>query len=270
MNKKREYLKFYIDTNANIDSINKFIKEEGITLNEYNDIVTDYLKELKSDRVENKKIDKLYLEYTLKYGDKRFDGNRVSKRKKTETIINIISNYIKEDKHNIKEYVSTNNLPYNDFKKFINNSKNYYLKDNEKEILKKFLKRENDFNKDNIDKIKDIVDKISDDLVNDKPFTIIDYYNTLGWDNKLLIYYLNNNRDIFSNFVIDNVRLYIIKYQINGKKYKLKEFIEYIKINNKDLTKERIESIINYMNKNKMPYNYYLFNEIKKNNILSE
>lgn len=269
-NKKREYLKYYIDTNANIDAINKFIKEEGITLNEYNDIVTDYLKELKNCRETNKSIDKLYLEYTLKYGEKRVNTKRIGRRKYIETIINIISNYIKEDKHNIKEYVSTNNLPYNDFKKFINNYKNYYLKEKELDILKEFLKRENSFNKDNIEKIKDIVDKISDDLVNDKPFNILDYYLSLGWDSKLLIYYLNNNRNVFSNFVIDNVRLYIKKYQLNSKKYKLKEFIEYIKINNKDLTKENIESIINYMNNNKMPYNYYLFLEIVKSNKISE
>ena len=68
MNKEREYLKYYIDTNANIDLINKFIKEEGITLNEYNDIVTNYLKELKKRN--NKTVDKLYLEYTLKFGNR--------------------------------------------------------------------------------------------------------------------------------------------------------------------------------------------------------
>jgi len=267
MNKKREYLKIYIDTNANIDLINKFIKEENITLNEYNDIVTDYLKELKLNKENKKEVNKLYMEYVLKYGDKIVDTKKVSKRKITETIINIISNYIKEDKHNIKEYVSTNNLPYNDFKKFINNYKNYYLKDNEKEILKSFLKRENDFNKNNIELIKSIVDKISDDLVNDKPFNILDYYKCLGWDSKLLIYYLNNNKDIFSNFIIDNVRIYIKKYHLNDKKYKLKEFIEYIKTNNKTIKKESIENIINYMNKNKMPYNYYLFTELKNNKV---
>lgn len=264
MNKEREYLKFYIESNANIDSINKLIKDEGITLNEFNDIVTSYLKELKHSRETNKTIDKLYLEYTLKYGDKIVETKRVSKRKKTETIINIINNYINEDKHNIKEYVSTNNLSYDDFKKFINNYKNNYLKDKELNILKKFLKRENDFNKDNIDKIKKIVDKISDDLVGDVPFDIFDYYKELGWDSKLLIYYLNNNQDIFSNFIIDNVRLYIKKYHLNDKKYILKEFIEYIKEKNKDISKEEIEKILEYMNKNKLPYNYYIFKEIKK------
>ena len=110
MNKKQEYLKFYIDSNANIDAINKFIKKENITLNEYNEIVTDYLKQLKNEKVENKKINKLYLEYCLKYGDVIIDTKRVSKRKTTETIINIINNYIKEDKHNIKEYVINSNL----------------------------------------------------------------------------------------------------------------------------------------------------------------
>ena len=29
----------------------------------------------------------------------------------------------------------------------------------------------------------------------------------------------------------------------------------------------KIEKIINYMNENRMPYNYYLFEEIKKQNI---
>ena len=266
MNKKQEYLKFYIDSNASIDAINKFIKKENITLNEYNEIVTDYLKQLKKEKENNKKINKLYLEYCLKYGDVIIDTKRVSKRKMTETIINILNNYIKEDKHNIKEYVNNYDLSYNDFKKFINNSKNYYLKDVEKSILKKFLRRENDFNNDNIEKIKKIVDTISDDLVNDKPFNILDYYKELGWDDKLLINFLNNNSEIFSSFIIDNVRIYIKKYHINDKKYKLNEFINYIKTKNKNINE--IEKIINYMNKNKMPYNYYLFENIKKSEIV--
>ena len=33
-------------------------------------------------------------------------NNKVSKRKETETVINIINNYIKENKHNIKEYIA--------------------------------------------------------------------------------------------------------------------------------------------------------------------
>ncbi len=268
MNKKQEYLKFYIDSNASIDAINKFIKKENITLNEYNEIVTDYLKQLKKEKENNKKINKLYLEYCLKYGDVIIDTKRVSKRKMTETIINILNNYIKEDKHNIKEYVNNYDLSYNDFKKFINNSKNYYLKDVEKSILKNFLRRENDFNNDNIEKIKKIVDKISDDLVNDKPFNILDYYKELGWDDKLLINFLNNNCEIFSSFVIDNVRIYIKKYHINDKKYKLNEFINYIKTKNKNINTNEIEKIINYMNKNKMPYNYYLFENIKKSEIV--
>lgn len=267
MNKKKEYLKFYIDSNANIDSINEFIKNENITLSEFNDIVTNYLKELKQEKENNKKINKLYLEYCLKYGDIVIDTKKVSKRKTTETIINIISNYLKEDKHNIKEYVSNYDLSYTDFKKFINNSKNYYLKDVEKNILKKFLKRENDFNKDNLSIVKNIIDKISDDLVNDKPFTILDYYNELGWDSKLLINFLNNNKETFSSFVIDNVRIYIKKYHINDKKYKLNEFINHIKINNKNMTTSEIEKIIEFMNKNKMPYNYYLFEYLKKSKI---
>ena len=87
----------------------------------------------------------------------------------------------------------------------------------------------------------------------------------MGWDSKLLIYYLNNNKDVFSNFVIDNVRIYLKKYNIADKKYKLNEFIEYIKYKNKDINIKEIETIINYMNDNKMPYNYYLFKSIEDN-----
>lgn len=257
MNKKEEYLKFYIDSNANIDSINKFIKKENISLNEYNDIVTSYLKELE----DNRKINKLYIEYNLKF-KRRDTNNKISKRKETETIINIINNYIKENKHNIKDYVNNTNLSYKEFKKFINNYKSYYLTDKEKDILKNFLKRENDFNNNNLDKVKSVVDKISDDLIGNKEFDILDYYQELGWSDNLLIYYLNNNKDIFSNFVIDNIKIYFKKYNINDK-YKLNEFIDYIKLNNKDIDNKELEQIINYMNTNKMPYNYNLFCSIK-------
>ena len=156
-------------------------------------------------------------------------------------------------------------MSYSDFKKFINNYKNYYLTDIEKNTLKEFLKRENDFNKNNLDNVRNVVDRISDDLVNDKPYDILNYYQDLGWDSKLFIYYLNNNKDVFSNFVIDNVRIYLKKYNITQRKYKLNEFIEYIKKNNKDIDSKEIESIINYMNDNKMPYNYTLFISIKNN-----
>lgn len=262
MNKKEEYLKFYIDSNGNLDLLDKFIKKEKITLNEFNKIVTDYIKEMES----TKKINKLYLEYNLKYKNKKnITNNKVSKRKETEANINIINNYIKENKHNIKEYVTNYNLSYSDFKKFINNYKNYYLTDIEKNTLKEFLKRENDFNKNNLDNVRKVVDKISDDLVNDKPYDILNYYQDLGWDSKLFIYYLNNNKDVFSSFVIDNVRLYLKKYNIHERKYKLNEFIEYIKKNNKDIDSKEIENIINYMNNNKMPYNYSLFISIKNN-----
>ena len=264
MNKNEEYLKFYIESNANIDLINKYIKNEHITLNEYNDIVTGYLKELKQECVKDKHINKLYLEYTLKYGNKIVDTKKVSKRKFVETIINLINNYIKEDKHNIKEYINNYNLEYIEFKKFINNYKNYYLKENELETLKIFLKRENDFNNSNLDKIKELLDKISDDLVNDKKFTIFNYYQFIKWDSKLLLYYLKNNKGVFSDFIIDNVNIYVKKHHLNSKNYKLKEFIEYIKDKNSNIKKETIEKIINYMNENKMPYNYYLFLEIKK------
>ena len=267
MNKREEYLKFYIDSNANIDTINKYIKNEGITLNEFNDIVTNYLKEL--DR--SKKINKLYLEYCLKYGNKKIGEKRqISKRKETETVINIINNYIKEDNHDIKDYINNSSLTYSDFKKFINSYDNYYLTDKEKSILKSFFKRENDFNKNNIDKVKIVVDKISDDLVNDKIYDIFDYYKELGWNSNLLINYLKNNKDVFSNFVIDNTKIYLKKYHINDINYKLNDFLDYIKKNNKDLDIKKIESIINYMNNNKMPYNYYLFKCILEKNIINE
>ena len=266
MNKKEEYLKFYIDSNANIDAINKYIKNEGISLNEFNDIVTNYLKELDS----SKKINKLYLEYCLKYGNKKINEiKKTSKRKETETIINIINNYIKENNHDIKEYIKNSNLSYYDFKKFINNYKNYYLKDTEKNTLKQFLKRENDFNKDNIKKVKIIIDKISDDLVNDKKYSIYDYYKNIGWDSNLLIHFLENNKEVFSNFVIDNTKIYIKKYNIDDINYKLNDFIEIIKKNN-NIEMKKINSIINYMNDNNMPYNYYLFLDILNNNIVTE
>ena len=266
MNKEETYLKFYIDSNGNIDKINTFIKQEKIRLDEFNDIVTTYLKKLKKDNENNKNINKLYLEYCLKYGNNIKDNKKVSKRKITQSTINIISNYIKEDKHNIKEYINNNKLDYKEFKKFINNYKSYYLTDLEKEILKNFFKRENEFNNSNIEKIKDIVDKISDDLVNDKPFNILDYYTELGWESNLLIYYLKNNKEIFSNFVIDNVTLYLKKYKIDSKIYKLNEFIELIKYKNKTIENKKIELIISYMNENKFPYNYYLFKYLKENN----
>lgn len=265
MNKDLEYLEFYIKSNGNLDLINKFIKKENISLNEFNDIVTTLLKNLDNSSKNNGKTNKLYLEYCLKYGNKKnFDSNKISKRKETETIINIINNYIKEDRHNIKEYVSNNNITYEKFKKFINNYKSYYLTSVEKDILKKFLQRENEFNKENIKKVCEVVDKISEDLVRDKPFDILDYYKELGWDLNLLIYYMNNNKETFSNFLVDNVRLYFKKYGITEKKYKLNEFIDYIKKNDKSISNKEIENIINYMNINKMPYNYNLYKSIKK------
>jgi len=208
MNKEETYLKFYIDSNGSIDKINTFIKKEKIRLDEFNDVVTNYLKRLKRDAENTTSMNKLYLEYCLKYGNNIKDNKSVSKRKITQSIINIINNYIKENKHNIKEYINDNNLDYDEFKKFINNYKSYYLTNIEKDILKNFFKRENDFNNDNLEKIKSIVDKISDDLVSDKPYNILDYYNELGWESSLLIYYLNNNKNIFSDFIIDNITLY--------------------------------------------------------------
>jgi len=265
MNKEETYLKFYIDSNGSIDKINTFIKKERIRLDEFNEVVTNYLKRLKKETENTTSMNKLYLEYCLKYGNNIKDNKSVSKRKITHSIINIISNYIKEDKHNIKEYIDNNNLDYDEFKKFINNYKSYYLTNIEKDILKNFFKRENDFNNDNLEKIKSIVDKISDDLVSDKPYNILDYYNELGWESSLLIYYLNNNKDIFSDFIIDNVTLYLKKYKIDTKIYKLNEFIDLIKYKNKTIDNKDIELIISYMNENKYPYNYYLFMYLKDN-----
>ena len=127
MNKEETYLKFYIDSNGSIDKINTFIKKEKIRLDEFNDVVTNYLKRLKRESENTTNINKLYLEYCLKYGNNIKDNKSVSKRKITQSIINIISNYIKEDKHNIKEYIDNNKLDYGEFKKFINNYKSYYL-----------------------------------------------------------------------------------------------------------------------------------------------
>ena len=263
MNKNigEKYLKFYINSNANEDMINKYIEDENITKEYYTSVLKEYLDYLKHES--NKKINKLYLEYCLKF--KSLDNKTITKRKEAEIFINIIDSYLKEDKHNIKEYVSSCNVNYDDFKKFINNSKQYYLKDKEKNILKNFLKRENDFNNNNLEKVKEIVEKISDDLVNDKPFDIFNYYLELGWDSKLLIYFLNNNKTQFSNFVIDNVKIYLKKYHMNEKKLKLKEFINLIKKEHKDMSMKEIEKIINYMNEHKMPYNYYLFLSVKNN-----
>ena len=45
---------------------------------------------------------------------------------------------------------------------------------------------------------------------------------------------------------------------------KLNEFIEYIKIKNTNIDNRLMSNIIEYMNKNKFPYNYYLFKSIKE------
>ena len=264
MNKNEEYLKFYIDSNANIDLINKFIKREGITLNEYNDIVTNYLKELNKKN----KLNKLYIEYCLKYGNKKINSNNnPSKRKETQTVINIINNYINEDNHNIKAYVNNSNYDYKAFIKFINNYKNIYLNPKEKEILKTFLKREITFNKDNLDKIKTLTEKIEADINNKNIFDILDYYLFIGWDKELLISFLENNSDTFTKTDIDKVKEYIKKNKIDSKVYKLNEFINYIK-NNTNIDNKEIEKIINYMNNNKLPYNYYLFINIKNKKLV--
>ena len=122
MSKKEEYLKFYIESNGELKKLEEFIKKENITLNEYKEIVNDYLNELK----DSKKINKLYLEYNLKFKNKT-ENKKINKRKEAEILLNIINNYIKEDKHNIKEYIETNNIDYNNFIKFINNTEHYYL-----------------------------------------------------------------------------------------------------------------------------------------------
>ena len=114
------------------------------------------------------------------------------------------------------------------------------------------------------------MDKISDDLVNDKPFNIYDYYMELGWDSKLLIYFLNNNKECFSNFLIDNVKLYLKKYKINEKKILLNDFINEIKKENQEINSKEIDNIINFMNKHKMPYDYDLFQIVEKKLKISE
>ena len=114
MSKKEEYLKFYIESNGELKKLEEFIKKENITLNEYKKIVNDYLNELK----DSKKINKLYLEYNLKFKNKT-ENKKINKRKEAEILLNIINNYIKEDKHNIKEYIETNNIDYNNFIKFV-------------------------------------------------------------------------------------------------------------------------------------------------------
>ena len=98
MSKKEEYLKFYIESNGELKKLEEFIKKENITLNEYKEIVNNYLNELKN----SKKINKLYLEYNLKFKNKT-ENKKINKRKEAEILLNIINNYIKEDKHNIKE-----------------------------------------------------------------------------------------------------------------------------------------------------------------------
>ncbi len=257
-----EYLKFYIDSKCNDKKIEEFIKTKNITLDEFYHVINNCIDYLKKESIHNGKINKVYLEYCLKYNDLHKEEERTTKIKEKEKIINIIKNYISDGSHNIKEYVSNNNLKYSDFKRFINNSKKYFLTDKEKQILKQFLKIENDFNKDNIDKVKYVINKISEDLVNDRPYNIYNYYIDLGWDYKLLIFYLNNNKDLFSNFVIDNVKIYFKKYHIDDKEIKHSEFIDYIKKENPELKQNDIDNIINKMNKLNMPNNYYLFNTI--------
>ena len=271
MNKKEKYLKFYLDSNNDTTKINEFVSNEKITKDEFDKIISDYLDYLKEETEKTKKINKLYLEYCLKHKERNEkDTQKINKRKETEIMINIISNYLKEDEHNIKDYLNKFDVNYTAFKKFINNSKNYYLKDIEKNILKIFLKRETDFNNEMLEKVKIIVDKISDDLVNDKPFNIYDYYMELGWDSKLLIYFLNNNKEYFSNFLIDNVKLYLKKYHISEKKIIFNDFINKIKKENSELKSKEIDTIISFMNEHNMPYDYDLFINVKKNLKISE
>ena len=46
-----KYLRFYISSNANEEVINRFITEENITVEEYTNIVKEYLEYLKKDIV---------------------------------------------------------------------------------------------------------------------------------------------------------------------------------------------------------------------------
>lgn len=262
MNKEigKEYLKFYIDSNGNIDLIDKFIKNKNITKDTFNSVLKEYLDYLKERYDSTGKMNKLYLEYLLKFKNNNVKNNR----KEVGTIINIIFNYIKEDKYNIKEYVEKNDLDYNSFKKFINNCKNYYLTEMEKQLLKTFLKRENDFNNNNIEKVKVIVNKIFSDLNNINKYDIFDYYIELSWDKNLLIYFINNNKEEFSDITIKKVEEYFNKYNIKDIKIKLNDFISLIRNKYPELNRDKIDSLIKTMNKYNMPYNIYLFEQLLK------
>lgn len=255
----REYLRHLIDSKGNVDIINDYIKSKNITLDIYENAIKEYILYLKEEASRGN-IDKLYLEYTLKCNN--LSLNKPTRRKFAEKIINIINNYIKEQKYNIKEYIELNGINYSEFKKFINSYKEYYLKDFELDILKAFLKRENDFNNDNIEKVKIIINKINNDLNNVRTYNIFDYFIDIGWSDTLLLYYLNNNKEMF-NDCINNVRLYFDKNYVNDK-YKLKytDFINFIKRDYKDYNKKTIDNIITCMNKFNIPYNYKLFKNI--------
>ena len=255
---KEDALRNLLESNDDKDKINEFVKSNNITLNEFNTIINDYIKELEKNKI----VNSLYLQYKLKYNIAKLN------RKDIEKIINIINNYIKENKYNIKEYIINNNIDYNCFIKFINNYKTYYLKDFELNTIKLFLKRENDFNKNNIDKVINILNKIDNDIKSIKSSNVLEYFINLGWDTNLLLYFINNNKNLIDKDFINSLNIYIEKNYLK-EEYKLKhnEFIESIKKEYPDLTKNKINNIINCFNKYHIPYNIYIFKNLINNMI---
>ena len=255
---KEDALRNLLESNDDKDKINEFVKSNNITLNEFNTIINDYIKELEKNKI----VNSLYLQYKLKYNIAKLN------RKDIEKIINIINNYIKENKYNIKEYIINNNIDYNCFIKFINNYKTYYLKDFELNTIKLFLKRENDFNKNNIDKVISTLNKIDNDIKGIKSYNVLEYFINLGWDTNLLLYFINNNKNLIDKDFINSLNIYIEKNYLK-EEYKLKhnEFIELIKKEYPDLTKNKINNIINCFNKYNIPYNIYIFKNLINNMI---
>ena len=258
---KEEVLRFLIESNGDKDKINEFVKLNNITINEFNTIIDNYIEELETKKI----VNPLYLEYKLKHNITKLN------RKDIEKIINILNNYINENKYNIKEYILNNNIDYNCFIKFINNYKSYYLKDFELNTIKIFLKRENDFNKDNIDKVLNTLNKIDNDIKGVKKYNILEYFINLGWDTNLLLYFINNNKELINEDLINSLNIYIDKNKLK-EEYKLKhnEFIELIKKESPDLSKNKINNIINCFNKYHIPYNIYIFRNLINNMIFKK
>ena len=69
-----------------------------------------------------------------------------------------------------------------------------------RDTIKLFLKRENDFNKDNIDKVLNTLNKIDNDIKGVKKYNILEYFINLGWDTNLLLYFINNNKELINDY----------------------------------------------------------------------